>query len=74
MLDFRHGISYNETQDPKACNLNETGKWREMSRDPARKSNRSEHFIFRYLFSRTFLTRRYANAMGRFKMGRIQPR
>lgn len=37
MLDYRHGISWKETQDPSACILGEQGKWREVSRDPVRK-------------------------------------
>lgn len=36
MLDNRKGISYQETVDPAACNLNETNNWREISRDPQR--------------------------------------
>lgn len=36
MVDNRKGISYQETVDPQACNLNETNNWREMSRDPQR--------------------------------------
>lgn len=36
MLDNRDGISYRETVDPQACNLNETNNWRDASRDPER--------------------------------------
>lgn len=36
MLDNRRGISYQETVDPQACNLNETNNWRDASRDPQR--------------------------------------
>lgn len=39
MLDNRDGISYADTVDPKACNVNETGNWKELSRDPQRKLN-----------------------------------
>lgn len=35
MLDHRD-ISYADTQDPQACNIAETGGWRELSRDPVR--------------------------------------
>lgn len=36
MLDYRDGISYEETQDPQACNVGMNGPWREYSRDPQR--------------------------------------
>lgn len=36
MLDNRDGITWEETQDPRACNLGENGPWRSESRDPAR--------------------------------------
>lgn len=36
MLDNRWGISYQETVDPPACNVNETNNWRDLSRDPER--------------------------------------
>lgn len=39
MLDNRDGISYADTVDQKACNVNETGNWKELSRDPQRKLN-----------------------------------
>lgn len=37
MVDNR-AISYVDTLDPAACNLNVTGNWMEESRDPERKS------------------------------------
>lgn len=36
MLDHRD-ISYADMKDPQACNVGETGNWRELSRDPVRK-------------------------------------
>lgn len=36
MLDFRDGISWEQTEDPQACNVGKDGPWREMSRDPQR--------------------------------------
>lgn len=39
MVDNRDGISYKETQDPQACNQPESGNWKELSRDPERKSD-----------------------------------
>lgn len=41
MVDNRDGISYAETVDPPACNLPESGNWREQSRDPERKLNKN---------------------------------
>lgn len=36
MLDFRQGISWEETEDPQACNVGINGPWRQVSRDPQR--------------------------------------
>lgn len=36
MLDFRDGITWEETQDPEACNVGKDGPWRQKSRDPER--------------------------------------
>lgn len=36
MVDYRDGISWEETQDPQACNVGIDGPWRQISRDPER--------------------------------------
>lgn len=36
MQDFRDGISWEDTQDPQACNLGQNGGWRIASRAPER--------------------------------------
>lgn len=58
MLDNR-AISYVDTKDPAACNLNVTGNWMEESRDPERKSFLPFFFfihllIFLFLLSNNF--------------------
>lgn len=45
MVDYRDGISFEETLDPQACNVGASGNWREMSRDPESEFDLSVNFL-----------------------------
>lgn len=60
MVDNR-AISWADTKDPAACNLNDsTGNWMDESRDPERKN------FYIYIFSSFFFSLSISRSVERF--------